>query len=465
MTKKLVNIYRNALKTVRRKLMKTSLEQFICFGVKSDMPQKANYGCVCRLFADRHPAAVTARFVEVRYSVHRPSVHRGQCHIYHRTGHCRCSLSLYFFGQFVILLLIQMGGLGYMTLSSYVMLKLTGRFGSDKAKLFQIQFAVPDTFDSEVMLKSIVKYTFSFELLGFVLLCPYFLLQGTAQPVWSAMFHSVSAFCTAGFSIYSDNLMQFESDVYVNVVIMVLCIAGAMGFIMMTDISKWITQKHYKNQFYHQGNYVDYRPAGPVGNRPLVLLRRFISASAQGERWMASLFQSISAMTTVGYNTVDVSQMVPISLLILTITMYIGASPSGTGGGLKSTTISALYAYTKCALEFRNKVSLCGNVIPRYRITSALTTVLFYTFILFVGIYPIGLFEPDDADFLKISFEAVSALATAGLTSGILSDITIGSKVVLVLLMYIGRVGVITFGNVMLAGKEESIKGKHDIAV
>ena len=184
-----------------------------------------------------------------------------------------------------------------------------------------------------------------------------------------------------------------------------------------------------------------------------------------GERWMASLFQSISAMTTVGYNTVDVSQMVPISLLILTITMYIGASPSGTGGGLKSTTISALYAYTKCALEFRNKVSLCGNVIPRYRITSALTTVLFYTFILFVGIYLIGLFEPDDADFLKISFEAVSALATAGLTSGILSDITIGSKVVLVLLMYIGRVGVITFGNVMLAGKEESIKGKHDIAV
>lgn len=130
-----------------------------------------------------------------------------------------------------------------------------------------------------------------------------------------------------------------------------------------------------------------------------------------------------------------------------------------------STTISALYAYTKNALEMRKEVSLRGNIIPHYRIASDLTTVLFYTFILFVGIYLIGLFEPDSADFLKISFEAVSALATAGLTSGILSDITLGSKAVLIILMYIGRVGVITFGNAMLAGREENIKGSKDMAV
>lgn len=181
---------------------------------------------------------------------------------------------------------------------------------------------------------------------------------------------------------------------------------------------------------------------------------------------MASLFQSISAMTTVGYNTVDVSQMVPFSLLILTVTMYVGASPSGTGGGLKSTTISALYAYTKSTLGLRKEVSLCGNVIPVYRITSALTTVLFYTFIAFGGIYCIGLFEPDHVDFLKISFEAVSALATAGLTSGILSEITVGSKIVLILLMYIGRVGVITFGNALLAREHpHPAKTTDDMAV
>lgn len=174
-----------------------------------------------------------------------------------------------------------------------------------------------------------------------------------------------------------------------------------------------------------------------------------------GDRLLASIFQSVSAMTTVGYNTVDVGQMVPISLLILTITMYIGASPSGTGGGLKSTTLSALYAYTKNTLGLHKDISLRGNIIPSYRVTSALTTTIFYTFILFVGIYLIGIFEPNDTDFLKISFEAVSALATAGLSSGILTEICTESKIVLILLMYIGRVGVITFGNVILAGKED----------
>lgn len=136
-----------------------------------------------------------------------------------------------------------------MTLSSFIMLKLTGRFGTAKARLFQTQFSFPDTLDSEIMLKNIVKYTFLFELAGFALLCPYFLTTGVSQPVWSAVFHSVSAFCTAGFSIYTDNLMQFQSDVYVNVVIMVLCIAGAMGFIMMTDISRWMTRKDYRISF------------------------------------------------------------------------------------------------------------------------------------------------------------------------------------------------------------------------
>ena len=161
MTKKLVNIYRNALKTVRRKLMKTSLEQFICFGVKSDMPQKQ----IMAVYAGYSLIGTLLLLLPVSSKCDIPFID----HLFtvvsaiSTTGLATVDVaSAYtFFGQFVILLLIQMGGLGYMTLSSYVMLKLTGRFGSDKAKLFQIQFAVPDTFDSEVMLKSIVKYTFS----------------------------------------------------------------------------------------------------------------------------------------------------------------------------------------------------------------------------------------------------------------------------------------------------------------
>lgn len=456
----------NLLLIVRRTLMKTSLEQWISFGISSDMPQRqimivyASYSLLgTLLLALPFASEGDIPFVDHLFTVVSAFSTTGLSTIDVATQYT-------FFGQFIILLLIQMGGLGYMTLSSYIMLRITGRFGTKKAQLFQTQFAFPDTLDSESMLKSIIKYTFAFEIVGFVLLYPYFLLTEVEQPAWSALFHSISAFCTAGFSIYTDNLMQFQSDVFVNVVILTLSVAGATGFIMMTDISKKLTHKDHKISFTTKVIVTITGGLALWGTLHLFFFEDSFQNMPVGDRWLASIFQSVSAMTTVGYNTVDVSQMAPISLLILTFTMYIGASPSGTGGGLKSTTLSALYAYTKNTLGLRKDVSLRGNIIPSYRVTSALTTTIFYTFILFMGIYLIGVFEPNDVDFLKISFEAVSALATAGLTSGILSDITVESKIILILLMYIGRVGVITFGNALLARKKEpETKKEKDIAV
>lgn len=451
---------------LRRSLMRISLEQWICFGMRAHMPQRqlmivyAGYSLLGTLLlilpvASTRPISVVDHLFTVVSAVSTTGL-----------STVDVSVSYTFFGQAVILLLIQMGGFGYMTLSSYIMFKLTGRFGTEKAKLFQTQFAFPDTLDSESMLRNIVNYTLLFEVAGFILLCPYFVLTGVDQPVWSALFHTVSAFCTAGFSIYTDNLMRFQTDVYVNIVIMGLSVAGAMGFIMMTDLTRKFTCKGHRVSFTTKVIVTITGLLALWGTVHLYFFEDSFQHMSAGNRLMASLFQSISAMTTVGYNTVDVSQMVPFSLLILTVTMYVGASPSGTGGGLKSTTISALYAYTKSTLSLQKEVSLCGNVIPVYRITSALTTVLFYTFIAFGGIYCIGLFEPDHVDFLKISFEAVSALATAGLTSGILSEITVGSKIVLILLMYIGRVGVITFGNALLARKHpHPAKTTDDMAV
>ncbi len=371
-----------------------------------------------------------------------------------------------FFGQVVVLFLIQMGGLGYMTLSSYVMLRVTGRLGTQNVKLFNTQFAFPDNIDSESMLRRTVKYTFLLELAGFVLLCPYFICTDVEQPVWSALFHSVSAFCTAGFSIYTDSLMQFQTDVYVNVVIMILSILGAMGFIMMSDISRLFTKRNHNITF--TSKVIISVTGGLVlwGALHLFFCEDSFRTMPVDDRILVSLFQSVSAMTTVGYNSVDISMMTPISMLILTVAMYIGASPSGTGGGLKSTTLSAIYAYTKNKLGLHDKISLRGNIIPPYRVDTALTTVCFYTFILFVGIYCIGLFEPDNADYLKLSFEVTSALATAGLSSGVLSHITVGSKIVLILLMYIGRIGVITFGNALLIRSDNGhITRQNDIAV
>ncbi len=464
--KRFIALLKRLLANLKHRLMRVSLEQLLCFGFKSDLPQRQlmavyiGYSILGTILLVMPFSAVNSiSFIDNLFTAVSAISTTGLSTVDVATQYT-------FFGQLVILFLIQMGGLGYMTLSSYVMLRITGRLGTQNAKLFNTQFAFPDDFDSASMLRGIVKYTFLLELAGFALLCPYFICTHVEQPVWSALFHSISAFCTAGFSIYTDNLIQFQTDVYVNVVIMMLSILGAMGFIMKTDVSRLFTKRNHRITF--TSKVILSITGGLVlwGALHLFLCEDSFRMMPVGDRMLVSLFQSVSAMTTVGYNTVDISLMTPISMLILTIAMYIGASPSGTGGGLKSTTLSAIYAYTKNKLSLHDKIALRGNIIPDYRVETALTTAFFYTFILFAGIYCIGLFEPDHADYLKLSFEATSALATAGLSSGALSHITIGSKIVLILLMYIGRIGVITFGNALLIRSNKGhITRQNDMAV
>lgn len=371
-----------------------------------------------------------------------------------------------FWGQLVILLLIQLGGLGYMTFSSYVMFRLTRHLGTNEARMFHAQFSFPDKMRSDNMLGNIVNFALAFEIMGVLLLYPYFLLHDVDNPLWSAVFHSVSAFCTAGFSIFSDNLMHFQTDWYVNIVIAILSYMGAMGFIMMTDVLRKLRHHDYRISFTTKVIAVITTGLTCWSTLHLFFFEPTIQGMPTANRLLASWFHSMSAITTVGFNTIDTSTVCAVTMIVLSFSMYIGASPSGTGGGLKSTTLSALYAYTKNKLGLRKDISLAGNKVPTYRVDAALTTAVFYTSILVVGIYLLTLFEGDRQCFLDIVFEATSALATAGLSSGILSSIGIGSKLVLIVLMFIGRVGVITLGNVMLVrASAESAKRRSDLVV
>ena len=146
------------------------------------------------------------------------------------------STSYSLWGQIVILILIQLGGIGYMTMSSFVMLRLTKHFTMIKKHILEAEFSVPGNINVNNLIQSIVYFTFFFELIGAIFLYVFFIQSGASNPLWSAIFHSVSAFCTAGFSIYSDNLMQFDTNIGVNVVIMILSYAGAMGFIVIIDL-------------------------------------------------------------------------------------------------------------------------------------------------------------------------------------------------------------------------------------
>lgn len=371
-----------------------------------------------------------------------------------------------FWGQLVILLLIQLGGLGYMTFTSYVMLRLTRHLGTNEARMFHAQFSFPDKMQTDSMLGNIVNFALAFELLGMVLLYPYFLLNDVESPLWSAIFHSVSAFCTAGFSIYGDNLMQFQTDWYVNIVIALLSYMGAMGFIMMTDVLRKLRDRGYKISFTTKVIAVITTVLTLWSTVHIFFFEPSLSGMCVVDRLLAAWFQSMSAITTVGFNTIDTSSICAVTMIVLSFSMYIGASPSGTGGGLKSTTLSAVFAYTKNKLGLRKDISLAGNKVPLYRVDAALTTVVFYTMILAVGIYLLTIFEGGEQSFLDIVFEATSALATAGLSSGILSSISLCSKMVLIVMMFIGRVGVITLGNVMLIrAHTQAPKHRSDLVV
>lgn len=377
------------------------------------------------------------------------------------------AVSYSFWGELLLLLLIQLGGIGYMTISTFVMYRVTRHFVGVRAKAFQTQFAMPECITSGRMVTNIIRYTLIFESAGALLLYLFFRFDGVGQPLWSAVFHSVSAFCTAGFSIYSDNLMQFRTNVPVNLIIMTLSYAGAMGFIVISDLWRKLTRRDYPVTF--TTRVILWITAGVTlwGTLQLFFFEPSFARYGVGERLLVSLFQTMSAMTTVGYNTVDVSLLMPVSLFVLTIVMYIGASPSGTGGGLKSTTVSAVFAFIRSRLGKRREVTLARRTIPDYRVHDALTIFIFYSFIFFLGTYLLTLFESERSEFLDLMFEAASALGTVGLSSGVCATLSVWGKLILIVLMFIGRVGVLTIGNAMLIRLEleEGGRRKDDLVV
>jgi trk system potassium uptake protein len=359
-----------------------------------------------------------------------------------------------FWGQLSILLLIQLGGLGYMTMSSYVMSLLTKHFTEIKTGILNAEFATPGGIQMHSLIKSIVNFTFLFEASGTILLYYFFSLHRVESPLWTALFHSVSSFCTAGFSTFPDNLVNYSTDWGINIVIMALSYAGAMGFIVMTDLWKKITIRGYRVTFTTKNIIFVTIILTLWGTIQLFYMEPSLMSYNVPDRLLISLFQTVSALTTAGYNSVNLGLFIPITLLTLTSVMYFGASPSGTGGGLKSTTITATIAFVKCKLSEKRDVYICGNRLPTFRVDNALSTFILYTSILFFGSYILTAVEPSD-EYVQYLFESASALGTVGLTTGITPTLTDAGKLVLIILMYIGRVGVLTIGFSMMKRMEK----------
>jgi len=300
--------------------------------------------------------------------------------------------------------------------------------------------------------------------LGAAALYPSFAAHGASQPIWQALFHSVSAFCTAGFGLFNNSLEDYRDDVWMNVVVTVLSYLGAIGFIVLHDV--WMSVRHRKPHITMTSKVILWSTfwISAVGTMLFALDEPTVQPLPAFQRWMASLFQVMSASTTVGFNSIPIAPLSASSLFLLTVVMVIGASPSGTGGGLKTTTFSALWAEMVSVLCRRDVTTFLGKAIPEVRMRATVANIMFYSLTLAAGIYALALVEPTPLP--DQMFECASALGTVGLSRGITGSLSMAGKWIIIALMFIGRVGPVVLGMAFFdPPKESSHRSEEDVAI
>ena len=366
-----------------------------------------------------------------------------------------------FWGQLIILLLIQVGGLGYMTTNTFLLFLIRKKFDFRQKVAIQESFDRPFLQGSKNLLISIVATTIIFELTGF-----FFLLQlFSEQPnsIWLALFHSVSAWNNAGFSLFSNSLMDYQSSFLANIIIPILIIFGGLGYQAIFEIFIWI-RKEFKQIILKKNteSFIFSLNSKIVTNTTIILLSLgtiaffftdFSNANVVGNlplknRLLGAWFQSVTTRTA-GFNTIDISAMTDAGLFITIAFMVIGASPSGTGGGLKTTTLRILINSTISTLQGKTDVIIHKRRVSVNLTLKALGVLCSSVTLLTIVTALIAITDPE-LSFIQILFEVCSAFATVGLSTGITGSLSPLGKLIIVVTMYIGRVGILIVINTLV---------------
>jgi trk system potassium uptake protein TrkH len=357
------------------------------------------------------------------------------------------------FGEFVILALFQCGGIGYMTLSSVIMLARGKRMSARREGVLKAGFALPHYFVMRYFLVHVVVFTFVTELIGAAILSWHFAALGVEQPIWSGVFHSVSAFATAGFSLNNDSLERFAGDWVVNLTISVLAYLGAIGFIVVQDV--WYSLKWRERVVTFTSKVILSMTAivFVLGTLLFFVVEPSVSTEPWPARLMQAAFQVMTASTTAGFNTIPVGTISQAGLLVIMLAMLIGASPSGTGGGMKTTTISALLGTLWSVVRGRDRVVWLNREVPVIRVVHAVGSATIYLCLLALGVFALSITESNQ-QFLLIVFEAASAIGTVGLSMGITGELSVSGKLLVIILMFAGRCGPLTLGLALLRPQE-----------
>jgi len=355
------------------------------------------------------------------------------------------------FGQLVILVLIQLGGLGIMTFSVSLVLAFGRQISKSREVVMQDVLDQDSVHEVVSLVRFIALATLVAEAVGAGAL--YFCFaprHGHSLPtLYLAIFHSISAFCNAGFSLFRDSLMGYRGDVWVNVVMMTLIVVGGLGFPVLRNLLVVVSGPRLSvgavRRLRIQTKVVLATSLALIvlGGAVFYVVERNrrLAGLGTGETVLACTFQSVTTRTA-GFNTVDIGQVGGAGLLLMMCLMFIGASPGSTGGGVKTTTFAILLQTMRASLRRRPKVELFQRTVPTVVVRRAVALVVLSALLCLVG--ATALMTVESQPFESVAFEAISAFGTVGLSAGATTHLTTAGRLIITVLMFVGRLGPLT---------------------
>jgi trk system potassium uptake protein TrkH len=375
------------------------------------------------------------------------------------------------FGQWVVMVLIQCGGLGIMTFSTVLIMLMTGRFSFMQRSVIQDTFThSPDTRLPSLVLH-VVIFTLVLEAAGAALL--FLRFSGMYHPgraLYFAVFHAISAYCNAGFCLYSHNLMDFSSDPLLSLTVALLIICGGIGFLVMLELKRVLFRSHKARRArrfsVHSKLVLTLTAllliAGTLGFLTLEWNKSMAGLSLPA-KVLSAFFQSVTTRTA-GFNTLHFGKMANVTLLFTILFMFIGAASGSTGGGIKVNTLGVLFALSRSRLRGEEATSIFRRTLTAETVGRAISVfvvavIVIYAATMALTVSELGttIHEESRGLFLELLFEVVSAFGTVGLSVGITSQLSTLGKLILVVVMFVGRLGPLSIA-VALSGREPRSK-------
>lgn len=369
------------------------------------------------------------------------------------TGLTVVNISQYYsiFGQIVIMLLIQIGGFGYMTMATMIFLMVGKRLSMREQLATQTSIGVFSLNNIEDFVKYIIKFTLIIELIGAIVLSFGWFAKYHWKALYYGLFHSVSAFCNAGFSIFPDNLASSSNNPLIILSMAILIIFGGVGFIVVRDVLRKFRSKNSVKLTYHTRIVLILTACFIFIPMLILLFSEYSNVMTLGnmgffKKLMVTFFHSVTTRTA-GFNIIDISGFWQANLFLMFLLMFVGASPGGTGGGIKTTTFAILFSSIRSMLKGTYEVDMFKRRIDEQVVQKS--WIIMFTSLCFISTILILLLfiEPKSID--SLLFEVMSAFGTVGLSLGITPYLCNSSKVLIIFTMFVGRIGPLTIATVM----------------